>query len=88
MATNRLIGLRTIRATKIERSRSWFMTELRATRAGLRKENPFPEPKIPSPGGAESLWDEGDIDRWVEGYLARSSAPASRTPRAPQAIAA
>lgn len=57
----RLINLRTIQAEKISRGRSWIFAELAAGR--------FPRPVVRE---GPNLWDEADIDRWLEDFVARA----------------
>ncbi|HZL96463.1 MAG TPA: hypothetical protein VFB99_22605 [Vicinamibacterales bacterium] len=61
----RLITLRKIRQEKIERCRSWFGKERTnpSTTAG-----PFPAPIDAGKGGAD-LYDESEVDAWLELYV-------------------
>lgn len=55
----RLISLRRILSEKIDRSRAWAYGEMAAGR--------FPKP---IPGTCPNLWDEADIDRYIEEFVA------------------
>lgn len=62
MAT-RLISLKQIRETKINRSRSWIFAEIAAGR--------FPKP-LDLEGSGPNLWDETDVDRWLDAFIAKA----------------
>jgi predicted DNA-binding transcriptional regulator AlpA len=55
------MSLKQIRAEKIDRSRSWIFNEIRNGR--------FPKP---IGGCIPNLWDEADIDRFVEDFVAKA----------------
>lgn len=57
----RLLTLRQIQAEKFPRSRSWIFDEIRDGR--------FPKP---IGGCVPNLWDEADVDRFVEDFVAKA----------------
>lgn len=79
MAIKRLITLSTIRAEKIDRSRSWIANEMAAGR--------FPRPVVQ---GNPNLWDEAEIERWLNDFVAacKTSDSSSQAARVAKARAA
>lgn len=63
----RLLTWRDIRAEKINRGKTW-----------LKGREDFPEPKVKGAGRAGDLWDEADVDAWLERFVAQESAKAAR----------
>lgn len=59
-----LIKARAVEA-KVQRSRRWFIEAIKIGR--------FPKPVIVGSDGAAHLWDEADIDAWVEEQVANPS---------------
>jgi predicted DNA-binding transcriptional regulator AlpA len=70
----RLIDWRTIQREKIARSRSWIFRELREGR--------FPKPAVSNPAGGETnLWNEADVDAWLERFVEDRAEKAKVTPK-------
>lgn len=59
----RLIDLKQIRAEKISRGRQWIYEQM--------KHGGFPRPLELGIGGP-NLWDEEEVDRWLEAFVAKA----------------
>lgn len=59
----RLIDWRTIREEKIRRGRTW-----------IKSRPDFPAPKVRGTGRGGDLWDEADVDVWLQAFVDKSQA--------------
>lgn len=62
----KLINLKTIQTEKIQRSRAWIMAEVRAGR--------FPKAVVLGRGKGQNLWDQAEVDAWLEAFIAAARA--------------
>jgi predicted DNA-binding transcriptional regulator AlpA len=46
---------------KIGRKRTWF-----------KARTDFPQPVVPAVGSASALWEESDVDQWLEKFIEES----------------
>jgi predicted DNA-binding transcriptional regulator AlpA len=73
----RLLTLRQIQAEKFPRSRSWIFASIAA--------HDFPKP---IGGCVPHLWQEEDVDPWIEAFVAKAKAKEQGTGQARKAAAA